>query len=117
MPQLAIANYNFGVEADHNVILCCNGQGTRIFWTVNGVNQFLNTAGTYNNGPNVNNIIDRLGPTGEFVNFSPSTLTYTVMLKAGAQAIGAGSAAGARIDFLGYTRTAPYAVGAYSYPW
>jgi hypothetical protein len=115
-PGLAIANFDSGVVADHNVILCCSGQGARIFWTVNGVNQYLNTPGMYNNGLNVNNIIDRLGPTGEFLNFSPSTLTYNVMLKPGAQAFGAGSAAGPRIDILGYTRAPPYAVGAYSYP-
>jgi hypothetical protein len=105
------------VEADHNVILCCNGQGARIYWTVYGTNQFLGSPGAYNNGPNVNNIIDRLGPTGEFVNFSPSTLTYNVMLKPGAQAIRAGSAAGPRLDILGYTRAPPFAVGAYSHPW
>jgi hypothetical protein len=116
MSSLAIANIDSGVEADHNVILCCNGEGARLFWTVNGVNQFLNSPGLYNNGLNMNNIIDRLGPTSEFVNFSPSTLTYTVMLKPGAQAIGAGSAVGPRIDILGYTRAPPYAVGAYSYP-
>jgi hypothetical protein len=116
MPSLAIANADSGVQADHNVILCCNGEGARLFWTVNGVNQFLNSPGLYNNGLNMNNLIDRLGPTGEFVNFSPSTLTYTVMLKPGAQAIGAGSAVGPRIDILGYTRAPPYAVGAYSYP-
>ena len=115
--ELSIANGDPGVEADHNVILCCNGQtGALMYWTVNGVGQFNSRPGVYNNGPNVINIIDSLGPTGEFVNFSPSTLTYTVMLKPGAQAIRAGSPAGPRIDILGYTRAPPYAVGAYSYP-
>jgi hypothetical protein len=116
-PELAVVTANSGVEADHNVVLCCNDQtGGLLAWQVNGVFQFLGSPGMYSNGPNVNNIIDRLGPTGEFLNFSPSTLTYNLMLKPGAQAIGAGSAAGARIDTLGYTRAPPYAVGAYSYP-
>ena len=116
-PALAIANFNSGVEADHNVILCCNGQTAALMlWTVNGVSQFNSRSGLYNNGPNVNDIIDRLGPTGEFINFSPSTLTYNVMLKPGAQAFGAGSAVGPLIDILGYTRAPPYAAGAYSYP-
>jgi hypothetical protein len=38
------------------------------------------------------NIIDAGGVKSEFINFNPSTLTYTVMIKGGAQAIGAGTA-------------------------
>ena len=39
------------------------------------------------------------------------------MLKAGAQAIGAGTASGApTLDIFGVTRVAPYTAGAYSYP-
>ena len=57
------------------------------------------------------------GAKGEFVNFNPSTLTYTVLLKSGAQAIGAGTAGAPTTDIVGVTRTAPYAVGAYSYPY
>ena len=69
--------------------------------------------GTYGNG----NIIDSGGAKSEFVNFNPSTLTYTMMLKAGAQAIGAGAGTGApTLDILGVKRVAPYAAGAYSYP-
>ena len=56
------------------------------------------------------------GTKGEFVNFNPSALTYTVMLKSGAKAIGAGIR-GADVDILGVTRTAPYTAGAYSYPY
>lgn len=115
MPQLYVANWDPGVEADHNVILCCNGQGARLCWGLNNIVQFLNNPGTYNNGTSVNNIIDRLGPTEEFVNFSPSTLTYNVTLKPGAQAIFAGSA-GPQTDILGYRRVAPYTAGAYAYP-
>ena len=115
--ELAVANADTGVVADHNVIVCCNGQTSALLaWQVNGVWQYISNSGLYNNGPNVNNIITRLGPTGQFVNFNPSTMTYNVMLKPGAEAIGAGSAAGPRIDILGYTRAPPYAVGAYSYP-
>ena len=62
------------------------------------------------------NIIETEGAKGEFVNFNPATLTYTVLLKSTAQAIGAGVAGAPTIDIVGYTRTAPYAVGAYSYP-
>jgi hypothetical protein len=62
------------------------------------------------------NIIETEGAKGEFVNFSPATLTYTILLKSSATAIGAGVAGAPTIDMVGYTRTAPYAVGAYSYP-
>ena len=48
------------------------------------------------------NIIDSGGAKSEFVNFNPSTLTYNMMLKAGAPAIGAGTATGApTVDILG----------------
>jgi hypothetical protein len=67
----------------------------------------------------VNNTIDSLGPTGEFVNFNPAALTYTVMLKSGAAAIGAGTdgAPAPTVDILGVPRTSPYAAGAYGYPY
>ena len=76
------------------------------------------SVGSSKPGPHANaNLIDSGGPTSEFVNFSPSTLTYNVMLKPGAQAIGAGIAIGApAVDILGVARTSPYTVGAYSYP-
>jgi hypothetical protein len=80
---------------------------------MNGVIQYNSKVGTYTNG----NIIDTGGTKAEFVNFSPSALTYNVLLKSGAQAIGAGTAAGApAVDILGVKRTAPYTVGAYGYP-
>jgi hypothetical protein len=110
--QLNVDTRNSGVTADHNVVLCC-GPGPFISWYVNGVIQYISQPGTYTNG----NIVDTGGTTGEFVNFNPSTLTYTVMLKAGGQAIGAGTAAGApTVDIVGYTRTSPYTAGAYGYP-
>jgi hypothetical protein len=110
--QLNIDNRDTGVTADHNVAMCC-GPGAEISWYVNGVAQFIGQPGTYTNG----NIIDTGGTKAEFLNFNPATLTYTVLLKSSAQAIGAGVAGAPTIDIIGYTRKAPYAVGAYSYPY
>jgi hypothetical protein len=109
--QLDVDTRGSGVEADHNVAML--SPGARITWYVNGVAQLLGKPGTYANG----NIIDTGGAKGEFVNFNPSTLTYNVMLKKGAQAIGAGAATGApTLDMLGVKRVTPYTAGAYSYP-
>jgi hypothetical protein len=108
--QVNVYNLDSGVEADHNVAMFDNG--TVISWYVGGAVQFLSKPGTYTNG----NIIDAGGTKSEFVNFNPATLTYNVMLKAGAQAIGAGAAGAPTIDILDVKRTAPYAAGAYSYP-
>ena len=107
--QLNVDTRNVGVVADHNVAMCCTGP--EISWYVNGVIQWNSKVGTYPNG----NIIDAGGAKAEFVNFSPSTLTYNLLIKAGAQAIGAATV-GAATDVLGYTRTAPYTAGAYAYP-
>ena len=80
---------------------------------MNGVVQYLGKPGSYANG----NIIDSGGSKSEFVDFNPSTLAYNMMLKAGAPAIGAGTATGApTVDILGAPRAAPYTAGAYSYP-
>jgi hypothetical protein len=109
--RLSVYNLDSGVVADHNVAMCCASPEST--WYVNGVVQFIGKPGTYTNG----NIIDSGGAKSEFLNFNPSTLTYNVMLKSGAQAIGAGTATGApTVDILGVARAAPYAVGAYSYP-
>jgi hypothetical protein len=108
--QLNVDTRNSGVVADHNVAMCCLGR--EISWYVNGAIQYLSNPGTYANS----NIIDASGAKSEFVNFNPATLTYNVLLKSGAQAIGAGTAAGAAIDILGIKRAAPYTVGAYGYP-
>jgi hypothetical protein len=109
--QLNIDTRITGLVPDHNVVLCC-GPGPFISWYVNGVVQYLSQPGTYMNG----NIIDTEGAKGEFINFNPATLTYTVLLKSSAQAIGAGVAGAPTTDIAGYTRKAPYAVGAYAYP-
>jgi hypothetical protein len=110
--QLNVDTRNTGVTANNNVAMCC-GPGPEIAWYVNGVIQYLTQPGTYANG----NIIDTGGAKAEFLNFNPATLTYTVLLKSTAQAIGAGVAGAPTIDIVGYTRTAPYAVGAYAYPY
>jgi hypothetical protein len=73
---------NSGVVPDHNVAMSC--AGPEISWYINGVSQYNSKVGTYTNG----NIIDTGGAKAEFVNFNPSTLTYNVLLKSGAQAIG-----------------------------
>ena len=108
--QLNVDTRNSGVVPDHNVAMCC--RSPEISWYVNGVSQFIGQPGTYTNG----NIIDAGGTKAEFVNFNPATLTYNVLLKSGAQAIGAGTAAGAPTDILGVARKAPYTVGAYGFP-
>ena len=110
--QLNVDTRDSGVTADNNVAMCC-GPGPEIAWYVNGVIQYLTQPGTYANG----NIIDTGGTKAEFLNFNPATLTYTVLLKSTAQAIDAGVAGTPTIDMVGSTRTAPYAVGAYSYPY
>ena len=109
--QLNIDTRNTGVVPDHNVVLF-GARGPFIAWYVNGVVQFLSKPGVYMNG----NIIETEGAKGEFVNFNPATLTYTVLLKSSAQAVGAGVAGAPTIDMVGYTRKAPYTAGAYSYP-
>jgi hypothetical protein len=110
--RMWIYNLNNGVEVDHNIALCC--VGPEIAWYVSGVIQYIGKAGTYANS----NIIVSSGATSEFANFDPATLTYDVLLKAGAPAIGAGTATGApNVDILGIPRKAPYTAGAYSYPY
>jgi hypothetical protein len=110
--RLSIDTRNIGMTADHNVGLCC--AGPEFSWYVNGVVQYMSKVGTYTSG----NIIDAGGAKSEFLNFNPSTLTYTVLLKSGAQAVGVGTAAGApTVDIVGVKRTAPYTAGAYAYPY
>jgi hypothetical protein len=109
--QLNIDNRDPGVVANNNVVLCCTGP--YISWYVNGVLQYISQPGTYGNG----NIIETEGTKGEFVNFNPAALTYTLMLKSGATAIGAATAGAPTVDILGATRASPYAAGAYSFPY
>jgi hypothetical protein len=109
--RLSVYNLDSGVKADHNVGMCC--VGPEFSWYVNGVIQYFGKPGTYANG----NIIDTGAPKSEFANFNPLTLTYNVLLKSGAQAIGAGTAGAPTVDIIGVARKAPYTVGAYSYPY
>jgi hypothetical protein len=108
--QLYVDTRNSGITADHNVVMA--GFKPEIAWYVNGVIQQISQPGTYMNG----NTIDAGGAKSEFVNFNPATLTYTVLLKSTATAIGAGVAGAPTADIVGITRKAPYAVGAYAYP-
>jgi hypothetical protein len=111
--RIWVYNLGGGFEADHNVAMCC--ASPELVWYVGSVAQFAGKPGTYAN----DNIIDSGGPASEFVDFDPSRLTYNVMLKYGAKAIGAATATGApTVDTLGVTRkTPPYSTaGAYSYP-
>ena len=109
--RLSVDTRDAGVVPDHNIAMCCNGP--EIVWYVNGAAQFLSQPGTYMNG----NVIDTGGATAEFVNFSPSTLTYYVELKATAQAVGAGATGGPSVDIAGFPRTIPYTTGAYAFPY
>jgi hypothetical protein len=109
--QLNVDNRDVGVTMDHNVVLCCTGP--YISWYPNGVVQYVTQPGVYGNG----NIVETEGTKGEFVNFNPATLTYTLLLKSGATAIGAGIAGGPTVDILGVKRASPYEAGAYSYPY
>jgi hypothetical protein len=109
--QLNVDTRNTGVTMDHNIALCCTGP--EMTYYVNGVIQFLSQPGTYGNG----NIIETQGTSGEFVNFNPSTFTYTLLLKSGATAINAGVQGAPTVDILGIPRTGPsFPAGAYSYP-
>jgi hypothetical protein len=118
--QLEVYNVSYSVEADHNVIML-GSYSPELIWYVNGEPQYIGKPGTYANS----NIIDTGGPKSEFANFNPATLTYDVLLKAGAPAITAGTATGApTVDILGVSRKACYypagvpcdTAGAYSYP-
>ena len=103
--QLNVDTRDSGVVADHNVVMCCGGR--EISWYVNGAIQYLGNPGTYANA----NIIDSGGAKSEFVNFNPATLTYNVMLKSGAQAIGAGAAGAPTVDILGDKRASALRCG------
>jgi hypothetical protein len=101
-----------GVTYDHNVALAGWFQHV-----VNGAWVFNGPRGTDANG-NVS-FATTAYPSyaSQFVTWSPSTLQFNLMLKAGSVAIGAGVAGAPTVDILGVTRTAPYTAGAYSYPY
>ena len=111
---LNVDNLLHDVEADHNVAI--GTANAAIATYVNSVATWYSKPGTYGT-----NIIAPGGPQAEFVEFNPTTLTYNMMLKAGAPAITAGTAAGApTVDILGVTRatTSPNGptAGAYGFP-
>jgi len=110
--RIVIDNRNSGVSADHNVLLN-DGIKPMIAWYSGGTIQYLGNPGAYPNA----NIIDSGGSASEFVNFNPARLTYNLMLKPVARAIGAGTASGApAVDILGVARTAPTTASAYGFP-
>jgi Right handed beta helix region len=110
-----------GIEADHNVIMSDGKQGAVLaYLDASGGVVYIGGAGTYTLlvPGSTNNVIDGLAPGSEFSNWNPATLTFNVLLKPGAPAIGAGTSTGApTVDIAGVTRAAPYTVGAYSYPY
>ena len=59
---------------------CVAARGRSCRGTSTASSNIFSQPGTYTNG----NIIDTGGTKGEFVNFNPAALTYTVMLKSGA---------------------------------
>jgi hypothetical protein len=111
--QIEISTPVTSVTADHNIVTP-SGFSPDLVYYVNGAAHFFGAPGTYANS----NIIASGGPTSEFVNYNPAALTYNLMLKAGASAINAATAAGApTLDIFGVTRSAPYTAGAYGYPY
>jgi hypothetical protein len=108
---VSIDNLDSNVVAGYNVGMAYGGP---VFgwYDAKGATVSYRSPGTYGNA----NIIVAGGSASEFVNFDPSTLTYNMMLKKGAPAIGAGAAGVPTVDILGVTRVSPYTAGAYSYP-
>jgi hypothetical protein len=106
---LEVYNLDPGVQMDHNVSVSTKGNGYLSKYD-DGIISYFSAPGDYAR----DNSIDSGGVAEEFREFSPSTLTYNLELKSGAQAIGAGVATGApTVNILGYTRTVPYNAGAY----
>ena len=103
-----------GFTADHNVALCAAGHAPFASGAVPALN--AEKGGGVDANGNVSFTTSQNG-AAQFVAWNPAALSFNVMLKAGSLAIGPGSATGApTVDILGVKRTAPYAVGAYSYP-
>jgi hypothetical protein len=102
---------------DHNVAVGpqTNHQGI-LAWV--GTKAVALTTGTDANG----NVAITTGPTGQFLAWNPGALSFNLMLKPTSVAIGKSVAPSSApglptVDILGATRTAPYAAGAYSYPY
>jgi hypothetical protein len=109
--SLSVYNLDPGVEMDHN--LCISTAGACYSEYVDGIATYYAKPGTYA----VGNVIASGGTAAEFIEFAPATLSYAVLLKAGAPAIGVAIATGApTVDIFGDQRSAPYTAGAYAYP-
>jgi Right handed beta helix region len=102
------------VTYDHNVAL--NSYQPFTHWVGTVESYGPTSAGTDANG-NLTPAKPGFPYANQFVTWSPATLSFSLMLKAGSVAIGAGVAGAPTVDILGATRTAPYTGGAYSYPY
>ena len=105
---------------DHNVAIGPQTSGSGILsWT--GAGNAVETklsSGTDANG----NVATNVGNAPQFLAWNPAALSFNLMLKPASVAIGKGIAPSSApglptVDILGATRTAPYAAGAYSYPY
>jgi hypothetical protein len=103
-----------GFTADHNVALGAAGNKPFASGAVAALN--AEKGGGVDASGNVS-FTALQSDTAQFVAWNPAVLSFNVMLKTGSVAIGPGTATGSpTVDILGVKRTAPYAVGAYSYP-
>jgi Right handed beta helix region len=97
---------------DHNVALY--SYQPFVHW--NGGWTYSYPAGTDANGNKA--FATTVPKPSQFLAWNPNALSFNLMLKAGAVAIGAGTATGApTLDILGATRAAPFTAGAYAYPY
>jgi hypothetical protein len=100
------------VTFDHNVALDSYQPFVHF---VNGQPAYSRPAGTDADG-NVS-FATAQPYASQFINWNPATLSFNLMLKSTSVAIGPGTATGVpTVDIFGFTRKAPYTVGAYSYP-
>jgi hypothetical protein len=88
------------VTMDHNLMMSGN-PGAILYWGTPGSGSFISAPGTYAQAcsssvlTNCSNVIVSTGPTSEFSDYAPGSLTYNMQLQGSAAAIGAGTATGA----------------------
>ena len=105
---------------DHNVAIGpqTSGQGVMYWDGANNVKRVNLFNGSDANG----NVATNVGNAAQFLAWNPAALSFNLMLKPASVAIGKGVAPSSApglptVDIFGATRTAPYAAGAYSYPY
>jgi hypothetical protein len=103
-------NVAIGPQTSGSGILSCTGAGNTVETKL--------SSGTDANG----NVATNVGNAPQFLAWNPAALSFNLMLKPASVAIGKGIAPSSApglptVDILGATRTAPYAAGAYSYPY